>query len=161
METINELCVRSKQSYRARQHVNLHIDYSELSQRVLNAIEVSSYIRPHRHALDPKTESLFALRGTFALIVFNELGVVQQVIGFGTEHYLGDGVGNLGVEVAPGTWHTVLALVPDSVLLEVKAGPFDPSAAKEYPLWAPEEGTAESVDYLSELHALAKRTCAP
>ena len=49
-------------------------------------------------------------------------------------------------------WHTVIPLTPGSILFEIKAGPFDPSLAKEWAPWAPEEMTAESEIYLSKLH---------
>lgn len=153
-ELLAQLNASGRQSSRARQHLNLHANHSEPSQRLLNAVGVSSYIRPHRHALDPKTESLFALRGAFALVVFDESGGIEQVTRFATEKYTGGGVSSLGVELSPGTWHTVLALIPDSVLLEIKAGPFDPGAAKELAAWAPEEGTSEAVEYHSSLRRL-------
>jgi predicted O-linked N-acetylglucosamine transferase (SPINDLY family) len=43
-----------------------------------------------------------------------------------------------------GTWHTLLALTPDAVLLEGKAGPFDPQGPREFADWAPEEGMDEA-----------------
>lgn len=55
---------------------------------------------------------------------------------------------NAGVEVPPGTWHTIIALTPHAVLLELKAGPFHAGAAKEPALWAPEEGSPEAQTYL-------------
>jgi hypothetical protein len=57
----------------------------------------------------------------------------------------------LAVVVEPHTWHTVLALTPGAVLLECKAGPFDPNAAKEQAHWAPEEGSSAAPGYLREL----------
>ena len=49
---------------------------------------------------------------------------------------------------------TVIALVPDSVLLEMKADPFRPNAAKEYAAWAPEEQTIQGKLYLEKLRSL-------
>jgi hypothetical protein len=59
-----------------------------------------------------------------------------------------------GVELSPRTWHTVVALNEQSVLLEIKAGPFDPKAAKEFAPWAPEEATDLAQHYLQNLHRL-------
>ena len=53
-----------------------------------------------------------------------------------------------------GTWHTVLALTPDAVLLEGKAGPFDPLGPREFADWAPEQGTAEALVLLRVLRGL-------
>lgn len=134
---------------RRRQHRNLHASYGEACQRLLNAIEPDSYIRPHRHSLDPKTETLVALRGLFALVLFEDDGAVREVLCFGTEQYRDARAA--AVELAPHAWHTVLALVPGAVLLELKAGPFDPGAAKELATWAPEEGSGDAAAYLGQL----------
>ncbi len=52
------------------------------------------------------------------------------------------------------TRDTVLALTPDAVLLEGKAGPFDPQGPREFADWAPEEGTAEAKVLLWEWRGL-------
>jgi cupin fold WbuC family metalloprotein len=138
-------------SPRLRQHRNIHLSYDDPCQRLLNAIGVDSYIRPHRHRLDPKTETLIAVRGLFALLVFDNDGEVRQVRRFGTERYALEVGVSVAIELPPHAWHTVLALVPGSVLLELKAGPFDPLAAKEPAPWSPEEGTAMAADYFRRL----------
>jgi len=56
-----------------------------------------------------------------------------------------------GVEVSANTWHTVIALVAGCVLLEMKAGPFDPSQPKDLAPWAPAEGSADAKNYLNTL----------
>lgn len=142
---------------RRRKHRNLHVSYSDPSQRLLNAIWPESYIRPHRHSLDPKMESLVAVRGMLALITFDERGVPAPVVRFGTELYGRDERVDVGVEIPAETWHTVVALVPGSVLLELKAGPFDPAAAKEMAPWAPEEGSTQATGYFEELRRMALR----
>jgi cupin fold WbuC family metalloprotein len=116
---------------------------------LFNAVGTDSYIRPHRHSLDPKSETLFAVKGKFALVVFDDRGTPQQVSAFGTELF-GEEM-PAGVELSPGVWHTVVALTVNAVLLEIKAGPFDAGAAKEFAPWAPEEGTPQAQDYLQLL----------
>jgi cupin fold WbuC family metalloprotein len=83
--------------------------------------------------------------------VFDNNGTPLEVILFGTQLF---GELSPGVELAPGTWHTVVALSDQSVLLEIKAGPFDPRAAKEFAPWAPEEATDQGQHYLQSLHQL-------
>ncbi len=107
-----------------------------------------SYIRPHRHSLDPKDECLIAIRGQFALVAFGADGKIERVTRFGTEKYEQC---NAGVELPAGLWHTVVALTPGAVLLELKAGPFRSDAAKEPAPWAPAEGSAEAPAYLAHL----------
>lgn len=142
------------QSPRARQHRNIHASYEDPCQRFMNAIGMDSYIRPHRHALDPKAETLIAVRGLFALLVFDNEGLVTDIIKFGTERYTSASDLAVGVDLTPGIWHTIIALQPGSILLELKAGPFNPNAAKEPAPWAPEEGTAEAAVYMNYLRNL-------
>ena len=54
------------------------------------------------------------------------------------------------VEIAD-TWHTVIAMEPRCVLLEIKAGPFDETSPKELADWAPQEGTPDALEYLHDL----------
>ena len=75
----------------------------------------------------------------------------NTAIGWGPEKY-GANLA-VGVEVTPDTWHTVVALEPNSILLEIKAGPFDPTQPKEFAPWAPEEGSEMAERYLEELLA--------
>ena len=51
---LDDLTSAAENNPRKRQHRNIHQDYSEYCQRLFNAIEPDSYIRPHRHASDPK-----------------------------------------------------------------------------------------------------------
>ena len=148
---------QATQSPRARQHRNIHTSYDDPCQRFMNAIGMESYIRPHRHSLDPKTETLIALRGLFALVTFNDDGTIQEVMHFGTEKHTGNDTEGLGIgaDIPPGVWHTIIALVPGAVMLELKAGPFNPNAAKEPAPWAPEEGTPEGMAFLDGLRKLA------
>lgn len=152
---LSELNEDAKRSPRARQHRNIHTSYQDPCQRLLNAIGMDSYIRPHRHASDPKAETLIAVKGLFALMTFEDNGAIREIVRLGTERYACDGCVDVGVELSPGTWHTIVALESDAVLLELKAGPFDPSAAKEVARWAPEEGTIDAKQYLEKLRALA------
>lgn len=156
-EFLAGLINEATQSPRARQHRNIHSSYDDPCQRFLNAIGMESYIRPHRHSLEPKAETLLAVRGLFALVTFDDDGTLQEVMHFGTEQYTSEYAEGLsaGADLSPGIWHTIIALVPGSVLLELKAGPFNPNAAKEPAPWAPEEGTHEGMLFLDGLRKLA------
>jgi len=146
---LNELTDQAKVSPRQRQHHNIHQNYEEPCQRLLNAIEPGSYIRPHRHASDPRDEMLIAVRGLMALFTFDDAGAVERVIPLGTELHGPDACS--AVEVSCSTWRTVVALEPGSVLLEIKAGPFDPNQPKDLAPWAPAESSAEAKVYLDSL----------
>lgn len=149
-EYLNDLIKQAQTSPRKRLHRNIHLSYEEPCQRLFNAIEPESYIPPHRHAATAKDELLIAVRGLMACITFDDQGLINTVQYFGSERY-GESV-CAGVEVAPFTWHTVVALTRGSVLLEVKAGPFDQRHPKEYAPWAPKENDLDAVIYLGYLH---------
>jgi len=146
---LDDLSRQAKESHRLRQHCNIHQSYQDPCQRLFNAIEPGSYIRPHKHASDPRDELLVAIRGVMALVTFDDEGTVNGVLRFGSEKHGRDIA--VGVEVSANTWHTVIALEPDCVLLEMKAGPFDPSQPKNLASWAPEEGTITAQEYLRRL----------
>lgn len=146
---LNDLSGQAKNNHRQRQHRNIHQSYQDTCQRLFNAIEPRSYIRPHRHAADPRDELLVAIRGVMLLVTFDEQGDVIGVLRFGSEKFGRDIA--TGAEVPSNTWHTVIALEPGCVLLEVKAGPFDPDKPKELAPWAPDESTSAAKSYLHKL----------
>ena len=146
---LDDFTGHARVSSRLRQHRNLHQSYQDACQRLLNAIEPGSYIRPHRHASDPRDELLIAVRGVMAMVTFDDQGTVTNVLRFGTEKH-GDEMA-VGAEVSSATWHTVIALETGCVLLEVKAGPFDPNQPKDLAPWAPEEDTAAARDYFDRI----------
>jgi cupin fold WbuC family metalloprotein len=156
---LNDLTGQAKNSPRLRQHRNIHQSYQDACQRLFNAIEPGSYIRPHRHASEPREELLIAIRGSMALITFDDQGSVAGILRFGSEKHGSDLAA--GAEVASSTWHTVVALEPGCVLLEVKAGPFDPNQPKDLASWAPEEGSEMAQGYLSDLVELAGKFTGP
>ena len=90
-----------------------------------------------------------------ALLTFDERGVVTGVVRFGVDRN-GEGL-VVGTEVSANTWHTVIALEHGCVLLEVKAGPFDPNRPKDLAPWAPDEGSAAALAYLDKLIGLVER----
>lgn len=147
----------SMQSERLRAHANIHGSYADPCQKLFNAINADSYIRPHRHSLDPRDECLIAVRGLFGLIEFNDQGGMESITLFGSEKYVEQFSIAAGVELPAGVWHTVVALVDKSILFEVKSGPFDPSVAKELAPWAPEEGALECCEYVQRLYSYARK----
>jgi len=141
----NNLTDSAKKNLRRRKNCNIHSSYGDPCQRIFNSIEPDSYIRPHRHSEDKKDELLIAIRGLMALVIFDDIGVIQSVFRFGSEKF-GISMAS-GIEVPSSLWHSVVALEHGSVLLEIKAGPFDASKAKELAEWAPEEATPEASLY--------------
>lgn len=142
---IRTISGQALENARLRQNYNLHDGLGDICQRLLNAMEPGSYIRPHRHLLNPKPELFLAVSGRLGLIIFGNDGNIQETYRLSIE---GD---VLGVEIPPGIWHTVVALGKGSVFLEVKPGPYIPLGSGDFAEWAPVEGTVEAVAYLEKL----------
>lgn len=136
IKLLDNLSAHAKENPRRRQNLNLHQSYEDPSQRLLNAMEPASYIRPHRHLRDPKPESFIGLRGRLVLLIFDDTGKVEQVIPFGPQEDA------LGVDLSAGSWHTVVCLEEGSIFYETKPGPFVPIAGQDLAPWAPEAESA-------------------
>lgn len=121
---------------------NLHSDEKSPCQRLLNAIEPQSYIRPHRHLDEEKAETLIVLAGRVGVLAFDDTGAVSM------SRILAPNSGTVGVDMPAGVYHSVVALEPGSVIFESKAGPYVPLALGEKAPWAPADGSREAVDYL-------------
>ena len=91
-------------------------------------------------------ESFLVLRGAGAVIVFTEVGEVEDILVLDSRRQC------WGVENPAGRYHTNLSRAVGSVFYEVKQGPYDPQRAKEFSPWAPLEGTPEATAYLQRLH---------
>lgn len=146
---LKALTTAAQNNPRRRQHCNIHESYQDPCQRLFNAIEPDSYIHPHRHATDPRDELLIAVRGSMALITFDETGILTEIVRFGADRNREDLA--VGAEVPANIWHTVIALESGCVLLEVKAGPFDTGQPKDLATWAPAGGTSAANNYLKKL----------
>ena len=138
----------ARTSPRRRRNRNFHPDDHAACHRLLNAMEPDSYIPPHRH-LDPaKGESIIVLRGRFGAVFFDDQGAVVS------RAMLEPGGAVVGIDVPPGVFHTLLALIPGSVFFECKAGPYLPLTPAEQAPWAPAEGATEATAYLQRLREL-------
>ena len=151
-EILHDLTLQADLSPRLRQSKNIHVSHQESCQRLLNAINIGSYIPPHRHSLDPKKELLVAIKGKFAAIEFSGDGLISSSTIFGSEKYCVSSESSYGVEIPFDSWHTVIALEHESVLLEVKEGPFDSHSAKEIAPWAPDIGAIGVGHYVRTLY---------
>ena len=117
---LSDLTVQAKNSFRLRQHSNVHQNYDDPCQRLFNAIEPGSYIRPHRHMLESREELLIAICGSMALICFNDQGDVIRILHLGSEKY--GSKFSAGVEIEPHVWHTVLPFEPGVYCLKLNQG---------------------------------------
>jgi cupin fold WbuC family metalloprotein len=142
---LDQASAAARSSPRRRMNRNFHETSEEPLQRMLNAIEPLSYIRPHFHEEPEKREIFFVLRGRLAVVEFDDQGHI-------TDHFLlSPEAGNYGVEIPHRVYHTIIALDPGTVAYEIKVGPFVPLNDKNFAPWSPEAETPGVKDYLSGL----------
>ncbi|RHO68165.1 cupin fold metalloprotein, WbuC family [Parabacteroides sp. AF48-14] len=142
---LNETTERAKQSPRLRMNHNFHERLDDPVNRMLNALEPGTYIRPHRH-LDPDKDEIFLLlRGRVAVFLFENDGNISRM------QILDPKEGVYGAEIKAGTWHSLLVLESGSVIYEIKEGPFAPLAADHFAPWSPAPEEAEAVRAYMEI----------
>ena len=143
-ELLNRVSAEAKNSPRKRMNYNFHKNGEELLQRMLNALEPETYLPPHRHT--KQVEIFLLLRGKVTVVFFDDLGNIIE-----TEK-LDPLVGNHGVEIPTGVWHTILAEESGSVIYEIKQGPYIPNAGMDFAPWAPELSERDACElYLADL----------
>jgi cupin fold WbuC family metalloprotein len=147
-ELLRQVTEEALASPRLRKNHNIHPNDESRCHRLLNAIEPSSYIRPHRH-LDPeKDEAFILMSGRLGIITFSSEGVVENVVVLSRES------GNLAADIPHGIYHTALSLQTGTVFYEAKAGPYLPITEMEKASWAPNENTPEASSYLELLRGM-------
>jgi cupin fold WbuC family metalloprotein len=128
---------QAQASGRRRINHNLH-QHADPVQRFLNALQPGTYVRPHRHRREQPGagfECFVVLQGSIGLLVLDATGTVihsQRLDAAGPVH---------GIELADNQFHTLVALSPDAVLLELKQGPYRPTEDKDFLAAFPAEGT--------------------
>ena len=107
----------AKESPRLRMNMDLRNSSEDKSQRMLNVLLPGTVVPIHRHR--ETSETTMILRGKLFMVFYDDLGGQ-------TERYLLDPtVGNYGVQIPKGQWHTVEVIEP-STIFEVKDGPYTP-----------------------------------
>jgi cupin fold WbuC family metalloprotein len=118
-------------SARRRSHILLHADHADQVQRLLILLEPDSYVRPHVHS--EQWEMLVLLRGRLDLLIFTPQAELTQRLAMSADSPV--------VQIPRGTWHGGVALEAQTLVMEVKPGPYRPN---EFAAWAAEEGDAAS-----------------
>ena len=137
----------SAASPRRRIILPLHRTQDASVQRMLNFFQPGTYVCPHQHPESGAIETICVLRGVLGFIVFEASGDVRST------HRLS--AGGLGlIDIEPGVWHGMVALSPDTAILEIKKGPYDANADKAFADWAPAESDPAASDFLKRLEAL-------
>ena len=113
---LNGVSAQAKASPRLRMNYNFHQSLDDKCHRMLNAVEPGTDIPIHRHPT--KDESFVVLRGKVRSTTYNDDGSVIESVVLSQE----DGL--YGVDIPKNVWHTLQSLESNSVIFEVKEGPF-------------------------------------
>jgi cupin fold WbuC family metalloprotein len=147
-ELLAQVSAEARQNPRLRQNYNIHPSDESRCNRLLNAIEPGSYIRPHRH-LDPeKDEAFILMSGRLGIVTFTDDGGVAETV------LLSHAGGNLAADVPHGVYHTALSLESGTVFYETKAGPYRQLNEEEKAIWSPEESDPQAQAFLMRLRSL-------
>ena len=139
------LILRAKSAPSLRTNHNFHASMKDNPHRFLNVMLRGTYIAPHRHLDPPKAESFLVLAGEIAFFTFDDAGKITSVNVLGQDP--------IGVDIAPGVWHTMAVVSEPAVCFEAKPGPYTAATDKEFAPWAPREGDPGVAAYLESLIA--------
>ena len=120
---LDEVSAKARASGRLRMNYNLHDSLNAKAQRLLNALEVGTVLPIHRHR--HTSETYILLRGKIRVMFYNEFGGETEVF------MLDPLQENYGVHIPAEQWHTLEVLEDDSVIFEVKDGPYTPLESED------------------------------
>jgi cupin fold WbuC family metalloprotein len=126
---IEGLAMQATAVPRKRAHLLLHDGPADPVQRLLIALQPNSYVRPHHHSR--QWEMLILQQGRGALLIFDDNARLVDRIELSSSTPV--------VQIPIGTWHGFVVLKKNTVVIEIKPGPF---LANEFAQWSPEEGDA-------------------
>lgn len=142
---LDQVSARAQASQRLRMNHNLH-QLEDRVQRMLNALEPETYVRPHRHIDPPKVEMFVILRGKSAVLIFDDAGNLKNTIILSPEDIC-------AVDIPAGHWHSLIALERGTVVMEAKDGPYIASTDKDFASWAPRENSRDAALWLEDMRA--------
>ena len=137
---------KARESVRLRMNYNFHRSTDEPVNRLLNVMHRGSYLPVHRHLTPDRCESSVVLKGRVGVIIYdNDGGVVERrVVSPDSDCY--------GFDIEAGVWHGMVVLEDDTVLFEVKQGPYAPITPENLAPWTPAVGDVQGVEkFIKEL----------
>jgi cupin fold WbuC family metalloprotein len=142
---VDQVIRKASASERKRANHNFHQFAGDTLQRMINVLNTNTYVRPHKHDEPDKREAFILLEGKVAIVEFDNFGTPTQTT------LLDRNALSYGCEIAPKTWHMLICLQDNSVIYELKDGPYNPLNDKQFAPWSPEEGTDDAIGYLNNL----------
>ena len=102
---------------------NLHESLDDKVQRMFNAMEPGTIVPIQRHR--DTAETMIVVRGQLKLTIYDDdKNILEECI-------LNPSTGNYGYHIPKGVWHGVEVLEPNTVMFEVKDGPYRPLSEED------------------------------
>ena len=120
---LNKVSEQAMASPRLRMNYNLHETLDDKVQRMFNAMEPGTIVPIQRHR--DTAETMIVVRGQLKLTIYDdEKNILEQCV-------LNPLDGKYGYHIPKGVWHGVEVMAPNTVMFEVKEGPYAPLAIED------------------------------
>ena len=115
-QLLDKVSLQAKENLRLRMNYNFHESLDAKAQRLLNAMQPGTQLAIHRH--QNTAETYLVIRGAIKVLFYNDDKVITDefVLDPKTEEY--------GIHIPKGQWHVLDVLEKDTVIFEVKDGPY-------------------------------------
>ncbi|MDU1905701.1 MAG: WbuC family cupin fold metalloprotein [Dysgonomonas sp.] len=144
---LDRVSQQAKDNPRLRMNYNFHESLDDPINRLLNAMEPGTYLPPHRHINPDKNEVFIVLRGSVLALLFDDNGDVMSSMKLSPQ------LGVWGLEIEPGTWHSLIVLEENTVVYEIKDGPYAPISPDNLASWAPKpDADQEEIEKFISYH---------
>ena len=125
------VAVEARLSPRLRKNHNFHHSEDEPVNRLINVMHRGTYLPVHRHSRPDRSESCIVLRGRVGVTFYDDEGNLTD------SRLVGPSCDCVGYDIDAGVWHGLVVLEDDTVLFEVKQGPYAPISAENIASWSP------------------------
>ena len=143
---MDSVAVEARLSPRLRKNYNFHHSEDEPVNRLINVMHRGTYLPVHRHSRPDRSESCIVLRGRVGVIFYDDEGNLTD------SRLVGPSCDCVGYDIDAGVWHGLVVLEDDTVLFEVKQGPYAPISAENIASWSPAADDTSAVKrFIEEL----------
>lgn len=122
-QLFNEIAKKAAESPRLRMNFDLRNDENELSQRMLNVLHPGTNVPIHRH--QDTAETVVCIQGECIERYYDNEGNETEMF------HLKAGGDLLGLQIPAGQFHSLEAMDEMSVIIEFKAGKFEPTKTED------------------------------
>ena len=144
-DLIARLILKSRSSPRRRHNICLNTEKSDLIQRMAMALQPDSYIQAHKHENPDKRELFTIYQEELVIITYKENGDLLS------KYHLTPKTLRT-IELRPRIYHSLIAIKPDTVVFEMKDGPWESvEKDKTFAPWMPSEDSPEAEEYFNTL----------